>query len=186
MVMAVMVMAAPVANAQNIDRDAEIAKLKKADATLQDAKKAAKGATWIARGNAYYEAAEAPSKDIFQDMDYSMAAVALGRATAQTDNVVINGAAYTEYTYPMLKVYVAADGKIKTWVVTQTVKDGDLAMEAANSFVKAAEVDPKLAAKANEGLVKVENYYRTMGSVTLLVTLVRQLRTSSQLSLFRR
>lgn len=164
-VMAITLMAAPMAIAQKVNKEAIVAKLAKADSDSKDAKKAAKGATWITRGNAYYEAAEAPSKDIFQDMDYSMAAVALGRATAQADNVVLNGAAYTEYTYPMLKVYVAADGKIKTWVVTQTVKEGDLAMEAANSFVKAAEVDPKLAAKANEGLVKVENYYRTMGSV---------------------
>lgn len=163
--MAIIVMAAPIANAQKANKEALVAKLAKVDADSQDAKKASKGATWLNRGNAYLEAAEAPSKDIFQDMDYAMGAVALGRATSQADNVTLNGAVYTEYTYPMLKVYVAGDGKIKTWIVTQNIKDGDLAMEAANSFVKAAEVDSKLAAKASEGLVKVENFYRNMGSV---------------------
>ncbi len=164
-VLAMMVLAAPVANAQKVNKEAIVAKLTKADSDSNDAKKNTKGATWLNRGNAYYEAAEAPSKDIFPDMDYTVASVALGRANSQTDNVVLNGTAYTEYTYPWVKVYVAGDGKIKTWIVTQAVKDGDLAMEAATSFSKAAQVDSKVAAKAHEGLVKVENYFSNSGSV---------------------
>ena len=163
-VMAIIVMAAPIANAQKANKEALVAKLAKVDADSQDAKKAAKGATWLARGNAYLEAAEAPSKDIFPGMDYSLASAALGRAMSQTDNVNVGGVACTEYTYPMLKVYVAG-GKIASWVVTSPVKEGDLAMEAANSFVKAGQVDAKLAAKVNEGLEKVKNYYSTAGTV---------------------
>ena len=163
-VLAVIVMAAPVANAQKVNKEALVAKLAKVDADSQDAKKGAKAATWLARGNAYLEAAEAPSKDIFLDMDYAVASVALGRATAQTDNVNINGTACTEYVYPMLKVYVAG-GKVAGWIVTTPVKEGDLAMEAANSFVKAGQIDAKQAAKVNEGLEKVKNYYSTMGTV---------------------
>ena len=163
-VMAIIVMAAPIANAQKANKEALVAKLAKVDADSQDAKKAAKGATWLARGNAYLEAAEAPSKDIFLDMDYSLAAAALGRAMSQTDNVNVGGVACTEYTYPMLKVYVAG-GKINGWIITSPVKESDLAMEAANSFVKAGQVDAKLAAKVNEGLEKVKNYYSTAGTV---------------------
>ncbi|MBQ6582140.1 MAG: hypothetical protein IIX32_09145, partial [Alistipes sp.] len=96
-VMAIIVMAAPIANAQKANKEALVAKLAKVDADSQDAKKAAKGATWLARGNAYLEAAEAPSKDIFLDMDYSLATAALGRAMSQTDNVNVGGVACTEY-----------------------------------------------------------------------------------------
>jgi tetratricopeptide (TPR) repeat protein len=64
----------------------------------------------------------------------------------------------------MLKVYVAG-GKINGWIITSPVKESDLAMEAANSFVKAGQVDAKLAAKVNEGLEKVKNYYSTAGTV---------------------
>ena len=163
-VLAITVMAAPIANAQKVNKEAIAAKLAKVDADSQDAKKAAKAATWLARGNAYLEAAEAPSKDIFLDMDYAMASVALGRATAQNEGVKVGGVDCTEYVYPMLKVYVAG-GKVVGWVVTSPVKEGDLAMEAANSFVKAGELDAKQAAKVNEGLEKVKNYYSTMGTV---------------------
>ena len=163
-VLAVIVMAAPVANAQKVNKEALVAKLAKVDADSQDAKKNAKAATWLARGNAYLEAAEAPSKDIFLDMDYAVASVALGRATSQNEGVVINGTACTEYVYPMLKVYVAG-GKVAGWVVTSPVKAGDLAMEAANSFVKAGQLDAKQAAKVNDGLEKVKNYYSTAGTV---------------------
>ena len=163
-VLAVIVMAAPVANAQKVNKEALVAKLAKVDADSKDAKKAAKAATWLARGTAYLEAAEAPSKDIFLDMDYTVAAVALGRATSQNENVVISGTPCTEYVYPMLKVYVAG-GKVAGWVVTSPVKEGNLAMEAANSFVKAGQLDAKQAAKVNEGLEKVKNYYSTAGTV---------------------
>ena len=163
-VLAVIVMAAPVANAQKVNKEALVAKLAKVDADSKDAKKGAKAATWLARGTAYLEAAEAPSKDIFLDMDYTVAAVALGRATSQNENVVISGTPCTEYVYPMLKVYVAG-GKVAGWVVTSPVKEGNLAMEAANSFVKAGQLDAKQAAKVNEGLEKVKNYYSTAGTV---------------------
>ena len=163
-VMAVIVMAAPMANAQKVNKEALVAKLAKVDADSQDAKKGAKAATWLARGAAYLEAAEAPSKDIFLDMDYTVAAVALGRANAQNEGVNVGGVVCTEYVYPMLKVYVAG-GKVVSWVVTSPVKAGDLAMEAANSYVKAGQMDAKLASKVNEGLEKVKNYYSTMGTV---------------------
>lgn len=166
--MAVIVMAAPIANAQKVNKEALVAKLAKVDADSQDAKKAAKAATWMARGNAYLEAAEAPSKDIFLDMDYAVASVALGRATSQNEGVNVGGVACTEYVYPLLKVYVAG-GKVAGWVVTSPVKEGDLAMEAANSFVKAGQLDAKLAAKVNEGLEKVKNYYSTMGTVAFRI-----------------
>ena len=44
------------ANAQKVNKNAILAKLEKADAATQDAKKNTKAATWVARGKAYFEA----------------------------------------------------------------------------------------------------------------------------------
>ena len=55
-VMAITLMAAPMANAQKVNKAAIVAKLDKADADSKDAKKSGKAATWLTRGNAYFEA----------------------------------------------------------------------------------------------------------------------------------
>ena len=68
-VLAVMVMAVPMANAQKVNKSAIEAKLEKADAAVADAKKGTKAATWIARGKAYYEAANVATKDLFVGME---------------------------------------------------------------------------------------------------------------------
>ena len=95
-----------------------------------------------------------------------MITLTLGKAEAQNANVQLNGKVFTEHVYPWVKIYTA-DGKVATWIVTQTVKVGDLAGEAVASFKKAYELDAKQAAKVGDGLAKVENYYSTMGNVCL-------------------
>ncbi len=165
-VMAITLMAAPMANAQKVNKAAIVAKLDKADADSKDAKKGAKAATWLARGNAYLEAVNAPIKDLFVGMEDAMLTLTLGKPEAQNANVELNGKALTEFVYPWVKVY-SEGGKVTTWIVTQKVKDGDLAGEAVASYNKALELDAKQAAKVAEGLTKVENYYNTMGNVCL-------------------
>ncbi len=165
-VMAITLMAAPMVNAQKVNKAAIVAKLDKADADSKDAKKGSKGATWLTRGNAYYEAVNAPIADLFVGMEDAMLALTMGKADAQNANVELNGKNCVEYVYPWVKVY-ATDGKVVSWIVTQTVKDGDLAGEAVASFKKALELDSKLASKVAEGLNKVENYHSTMGNVYL-------------------
>ena len=165
-VMAITLMAAPMANAQKVNKAAIVSKLDKADADSKDAKKGTKAATWLSRGNAYYEAATAAWADLFVGMEEAMLTLAVGKPEAQNANVVLNGKSYTEYVYPWVKVYVI-DAKVATWVITQTVKDGDLAVEALASYKKALELDAKQATKVAEGLSKVENCYNTMGNVCL-------------------
>lgn len=163
-VMAVMVMAAPMANAQKVNKDATLAKLAKADADVADAKKGSKAATWINRGKAYYTAASAPTKDIFVDMPQADLELVLGKADATNEGVQLGDGAYTELVYPWLKIYMA-DGKIATWVLTQTVKDEDLAAVALDSYNKAYEMDNKSASKLGDLLKQLENYYSQNGNV---------------------
>ena len=165
-VLAVMVMAAPMANAQKVNKDAVLAKLTKADADVADAKKAGKAATWMARGKAYYDAAIAPTKDIFSGMELSVAQLAIGKPEATNEGVTLNGQQFTELVYPWMKIYVAG-GKVTTWVITQTVKEGDLAMEALNSYNKAYELDPKQAPKIADALKLIENYYSQGGNAAM-------------------
>lgn len=165
-VMAITLMAAPMANAQKVNKAAIVAKLDKADADSKDAKKGSKAATWLARGNAYYEAVNAPINGLFVGMEEAMLALTLGKADTQNAGVQLNGKAVNEHVYPWVKVYTA-DGKVVTWIVTQAVKEGDLAAEAVASFKKAMELDAKQASKVADGLAKVENYYNTMGNVCL-------------------
>ncbi len=165
-VMAVTFMAAPMANAQKVNKDAILSKLAKCDADVADAKKGAKAATWINRGKAYYEAAAAPTKDIFQDMEMSMATLNLGKPEATNEGVTLNGKACTELVYPWLKIYVA-DGKIFSWIPTQQIKDEDLAAVAVASYNKAFELDKKSGDKVLEGLKQVENYYSQSGNVNM-------------------
>ncbi len=172
-VMAITLMAAPMANAQKVNKAAIVAKLDKADADSKDAKKGAKAATWLARGNAYYEAATAAWSDLFVGMEDAMLALTMGKAEATNANVELNGKALTEYVYPWVKIY-SEGGKVVTWIVTQTVKEGDLGAEAIASFKKAYELDAKQASKVAEGLKKIENAYSTMGNVCLDAGLAAQ------------
>ena len=172
-VMAITLMAAPMANAQKVNKAAIVAKLDKADADSKDAKKSGKAATWLTRGNAYFEAVSAPVSALFVGMEEAMLALTIGKPEAQNANVELNGKVCTEHVYPWVKIYTA-DGKVATWIVTQTVKEGDLAGEAVASFKKAYELDAKLASKVADGLSKVENYYSTMGNVCLDAGLAAQ------------
>ena len=172
-VMAITLMAAPMANAQKVNKAAIVAKLDKVDADSKDAKKSGKAATWLTRGNAYFEAVSAPVSALFVGMEEAMLALTIGKPEAQNANVELNGKVCTEHVYPWVKIYTA-DGKVATWIVTQTVKEGDLAGEAVASFKKAYELDAKLASKVADGLSKVENYYSTMGNVCLDAGLAAQ------------
>ncbi len=168
-VMAVMVMAAPMANAQKVNKDATLAKLAKADADVADAKKGSKAATWINRGKAYYAAASAATKDIYVGMSIADLELALGKADSIADGVVVGDKTLSEFTYPWLKIYIAA-GVVDAWIPTQTIKDEDLAAVALDSYNKAYEMDNKTASKLAEGLKQLESYYSQNGNVYMEAT----------------
>lgn len=165
-VMAIMIMAAPVANAQRVNKEALLAKLEKADADSKNEKKATKAATWIARGKAYYEAASAPVKDIFPGMEMSIAEISIGKASSVKEGVKLAGQAYIEMTYPWFKLYVAG-GKIAGWSLTQSVKDVDLAAVALESFNKAYSLDEKQGKLVMDGLQKLHSFYSQNGNANM-------------------
>ena len=162
-VLAVIVMATPMANAQKVNQQMLLDKIASADAAVKDAKKGAKAATWISRGDAYYNAAITPTKDLFTGVDYPVVEVAMGLPESKTDGVVINNNTFTEMVYPWVKIYVA-NNKVITWIQTKQVKDGDLIMTALESYKKAYEMDPKQGKKIDVCLKRLMNYLSMSGN----------------------
>ncbi len=162
--LAAVLLAVPAAEAQKVNKSALVAKLQKSDADVADAKKNAKASTWVNRGKAYYEAAVAPTKDVFVGMDTMMAKLTLGEPQS-VDQETLSGVAYESWVYPFVTVYMK-DGKVATWTETQTVYAGagEVAVEA---YLKALSIDQKQAEKVKEGMQQLANYYSQLGNTSL-------------------
>ena len=168
-VLAITFMAAPMANAQRgVSKDALTSRLAKADATIADAKKAAKATTWLKHAQETYNIMSAPTANIFVGMPFEEAQINIGKPDSSNANVNLNGKAYTEHVYPWLKLYVGADNKIGTWVMTQQVSDKDLVGAIMSSYNKALELDAKkMVEPVGEGLKMLENYLNQCASVAM-------------------
>ena len=75
---ALLLAAAPAAQAQKVNEAALRSKIEKSDADIADAKKSVKAATWLNRGKAFYEAAQEPTKSLFVGVDMIMLKMAMG------------------------------------------------------------------------------------------------------------
>ena len=162
-VLAVIVMATPMANAQKVNQQVLLDKIANAEAATKNPKKNIKAATWIALGNAYYDAAITPTKDLFTGVEYSVVEVAMGMPESKNDGVVINGNTFTEMIYPWVKIYVA-NNQVITWVQTKQVKEGDLVAAALDAYKKAYEVEPKQAKKIDVCLKRLINFLAMSGN----------------------
>ncbi len=153
--------AAPAVQAQKVNRTAILQKIEKSDADIADAKKNGKASTWIARGKAFYEAAAAPTKDLFMNMDAMMLKLAVGEPQSKGTETLINDT-YESWVYPYFVAYVK-DGKVVTWKQTQWVLE-DAPEKAIEAYAKAYELDPKSASKVKEGLQQVSDYCSQVGN----------------------
>lgn len=161
---AALLVAVPAVQAQKVNREAIMAKIEKSNSDIADAKKGAKAATWINRGKAFYEAATEPTKSLFVNMDAAMLKLAVSEPSS-TEPASVNGTEYEAWIYPYFTAYVK-DGKIATWKQTKwLVKDA--AEKAIEAYNKAAELDPKAAAKAKEGLKQVSDFCSQVGNAGL-------------------
>ncbi len=159
MVAAVLLVAAPAANAQKVNADGLKAKVAKADADAANAKKNVKSATWISRGQAYLAAVDAPEAGLYIGMPMNMLEVSLGKPMATNEGVKKGYSELNELQYPYVNVYVdPASGTVASWQVTNPVIE-DAAAVAVESFKKAKEMDAKAVAKANEGLTQLKDHY---------------------------
>ena len=168
MVAAALVLAAPAAEAQKVNKEALLAKIAKSDADVANAKKGAKASTWINRGKAYYEAAAEPTKSLFANMEAQMMRLTVGEPVSKEQETLGeegNTKTYEVWVYPYFRAYVL-DGKIAAWKLTQRVADG-LVETAIESYAKAYELDPKSAARVKAGLKQISDFCSQEGNVNL-------------------
>lgn len=163
---AALLCAAPAANAQKVNDAALKSKAAKSDSDIQDAKKAAKGSTWLNRGKAYYDVAAEPTAGLFGGMPSSMIAASIGEPLSK-EQVEIQGTPAEKLVYDYVDVYVA-NSQIVSWEQTKEIIDGAIGI-SEEAYVKAAEVDPKQAQKAKEGLLQIKDFYlQTANNMTSL------------------
>ncbi len=159
--LAAVLLAVPAAQAQKVNKAAILAKLEKSDADAADAKKNAKAATWINRGKAYYEAASAPTKDIFVGMESMMLKLTAGEPKA-VESATLVGKEYEAWVYSYFTAYIQG-GKVMTWIQNkEVVKNAiETAIEAYN---KAYEIDPKQGEKVKAGLQQISDFCSQAGN----------------------
>lgn len=159
--LAALLVAVPAVQAQKVNKEALLAKIEKSDADIANEKKAAKAATWINRGKAFYEVAAEPTKSLFVNMESTMLKLTVGEPKS-TSQETLNGVQYTAWVYPWFTAYIK-DNKVATWKQTKwVIKDApEKAIEAYN---KAYELDPKSASKIKEGLTQISNFCSQVGN----------------------
>ncbi len=162
--LAAVLLAVPAVEAQKVNKSAIVGKLQKSDADIADAKKHAKASTWMNRGKVYYEAAVAPTKDVFVGMETMMLKMTAGEPQS-VGQETLAGVAYESWVYPFVTVYVK-DGKVATWTETQTVYEG-AGQVAVEAYLKALSMDQKQAEKVKEGMQQLANYYSQLGNTSL-------------------
>ena len=159
-VLAVALVAVTAVQAQKVNKSALVSKIEKSDADIANEKKAAKAATWLARGKAFYEVAVEPTKSIFANMEPTMLKLAEPKSTTKE---TLNGTEYDAWVYPYFTAYVK-DNKVVTWKQSKWVLK-DAPKKAIEAYNKAYELDPKTAEKVKEGLKQVSDFCSQVGNV---------------------
>ncbi len=154
MVAALLVLAAPAANAQKINESSERAKLEKADAAIADAKKGTKASTWIAHAKAYADAYALPTKDLGRGVPAQVLMMNVGQPNEVVEGEFAGMPALICH-YNWIKVYVVND-MIEGWEQLKSLGD-NLPHTAIASYAKAYELDPKQEPKIASGAMNLAN-----------------------------
>ncbi|MBR1570625.1 MAG: hypothetical protein IJ651_07850 [Bacteroidales bacterium] len=144
-----------VAYAQKPDADMQKA-VEKALAAAQDAKKAAKPATWLALGKAYMTAYNNPIANITTGIDKATFGMMFKEKPSAVETVELDGNPFEKQVFSHVNVYFNQAGQLAITEVTKPSVSGDILGEAAKAYSKAfelgakdKEVDPKLQEIAN-------------------------------------
>ena len=165
---ALLVMAAQVANAQKVSTTKELAKLTKADATLVDAKKNGKAATWNAHGKVYTDAYMLPTKFLLVNSPVQTLQMNVGQPDEMIQGEFL-GSPVIVCVYEYVDIYVNPQTyMIVGWEQKLALKE-NLAETAIESFKKAYELDPKLGSKIAVNAMTLANALAQQGDVLNLI-----------------
>lgn len=163
-------LAVPALRAQSLDgvgltvEKVNVDKLKaavaKSDAEIADAKKAAKAATWIKRGETFIDVEGKPVNSLYATLEETLLKTTFG--DAPSEDVDLGGTVYTVYSYEHFKAYVKG-GRLEFYIPV-TVVDAKALDKAYDAFAKAYEIDSKSAKKVAAGMNNVHNRSLENGS----------------------
>lgn len=140
-------------------------KMAAADEDIQNPKKNTKAATWINRGNAYYQAEIAPTAGIYKGMTEPDANLLCGKPS-ETKTATVNGANYTVLVYDNFDLYIPeGQTQVAFWKQKTSAVENGLDV-AYDSYMKAAELDPKSAEKVKPLIQKLADTYKQEGDIT--------------------
>lgn len=128
-------------------------KIEKSDAEIANEKKASKPSTWTKRADLLVEAHTAYTGKIYEGMEGTMILMMLGDPSAQ-EQAEIEGTPYLKLVYDGYSLYLDANQKVRGWEVKEPVYE-NAAMQAADAYQKAYEMNPKLLKKTAQGFVNI-------------------------------
>ena len=166
--MAVVMMTVPSLLAQqaSINEKGLLKKIERSDEDIVNPKKSESAATWLSRGEIFYDAATEVSKHLYDGISYQAIGTLFGE-TNGVEPVTIQGRNYNKSKFQYVEVYVDASGKPISWVVTKEIYPNALAMSTA-AYSKAYQLDgtnSKTAAKVAAGLKKAYDEYSKTGAL---------------------
>ncbi len=144
----------------NINSFKEIAA--KHDSDVENPKKGIKASTWLKRAEAYYSIGKEPVKQLYVGVTMATIKTAFGKERGHK-KVTVGDKEYDEWTYYFVTVYSSGE-HVVSWKITRDVVKSPF-RTAMDSYAKAAEIDPSVTAKAEEGLEKIANHYRELGNI---------------------
>ena len=172
MAAALLMFAAPAANAQRVNTASELKKLDKADATLLDVKKNTKAATWNAHGKAYTDAYVLPTKELVRDIPVQTLQMSVGEPLEVVEGEFMGQPALIA-RYEYVDVYVNEMFFIVGWKQTKEIKE-DLAETAIESYKTAYEMDNKRASKISDNAMFLSNALAQQGEALNNVGLTKE------------
>jgi len=164
-------------------KNAEEAKkaIEKALVACQDAKKAAKPATWIALADAYLKAYELPVASLLPNTPQMEVKLFLkGQQVLSTRTEKCVEGTYTVDSYADKDLYYNENGILEFWIVTKPVVEEDMLAKAKEALAKAIEVDPK-GSKMKDIAEKYETIHQKLGSDAFNYYLKGDFETASKL-----
>jgi tetratricopeptide (TPR) repeat protein len=140
--------------------DAEMQKgVDKALEAANDAKKAAKPATWIKLAEAYMKAYANPTANITAGIDKNTFGMMNKEKPASVSNVELDGQVFEKWQLSHVDVYFNPAGMLAIVDVTHPSVPGDLLGEAAKAYAKAFELGAKDKDVAPKMKEIVDDYY---------------------------
>lgn len=160
------------AGAQN--KDQLLSSIDKAKAATENEKKAANPTTWIKYGDAFLNAYNALFGDQWIGISKTESMLLGGGKPLSQEQVQLNGAAYSLEHYEFRDLYYNSADVLEMVIITKTIMDEDLLVQARDAYLKAAEVDAKgsKAKVLSEKLIQLRDKfvndamsYYTLGNV---------------------